>query len=490
MNNQQKTTPGPEPTTTLWTLFHSMLRHDGDADRARACCAWVADHLGELQRACHPSEAEVMIPVYEHWRQHREAPSFIVLQHFVSKLSNPELEERLKDYEDIRPALKALEVEDLPAILQTKTEEFQTSRLETFLDRAKIINRQGAKQKRAGVETAIKGPAAALAYLTTQVEREELTPAVEDQTGRVQMGDARTREIILAGAVPDPAKTMASGIPGLDSVMQLRAGTMVGLLGYAGAGKTRLGRSLLYNLAAQGRNVLHVQLETSEVDEVLTYALIHANQDQEWAQQARRYGISLHQLTRGLCSKEAVEWLSGPVLDDMQGNLGGIHILSPVTNRWDEIRDEIDRLHEQHKFGAVLVDYLSLTEMGSSRLKDDRVVEAIGDAARWAKRSGVLLVTPVQGRRDAAHKALHEQDGLWDLSGIHRYSDYDRHLDACIGVLQLEDKSLALSTPKNRRGPVLTSALKVQVDASGYVNSGTCGVSVDIDTYEFLEVIS
>ena len=140
------------PTVTFWTLFHSLLRAEGadedDKIRARKACAWMVSELGLIQRFLSLEEGDIMTPVYNHWRDHGEAPSYTILHHTIMKMAQPVLEEHLKDYQDMAGQLAAMQVEDLPALLSTKIEEFKQEKLEGLLQIALKINREGATKNK------------------------------------------------------------------------------------------------------------------------------------------------------------------------------------------------------------------------------------------------------------------------------------------------------------------------------------------------------
>lgn len=79
------------------------------------------------------------------------------------------------------------------------------------------------------------------------------------------------------------APIIPTGIPEVDRYVYLERGMLVGLLGYAKAGKSRLGRTIAYNCAARGLRVIHVTTEMRPTEEFRLYGVRHA-----WALDSER----------------------------------------------------------------------------------------------------------------------------------------------------------------------------------------------------------
>jgi hypothetical protein len=451
----------------FWAVAHNLLCHgDEDMARANAAIAWFHRALSDVQRIASEVQHSILMLIYNATKTSGAAPSLALIR----DTAGDAYEDFFEEYEDLAKKLPLVPATDLPVLVK-KWEAIRRRQLALA-----AITQAGEIAVGKGGD-ALLGAETAMDFLAET--RDKLFRSATQTSTFVTMGDYRSQEIIQQGSDSGSRKVIPTGFPGFDQVLAMSPGQVVGVLGGAGAGKSRLARSIGYNMASAGYRVLHVQLETHEVAEVIYYALIHAFQGQTWASTAQSFALTFNKLNRGVAAPAATAWLNDVVLADMREVLpGSISILSPASNRWDQIQNEIETLHREHGFDAVIIDYLTLCEAGSGRDKDGRVIQAITEATHWAQRSDLLLVTPVQGRRDAAVKAREEADGLWDLSGIYKYSDYDRHLTACLSLSVMPNEAIHLGLPKNRWGaPVFTPVIAGVNHACGYISEKLLSVS-------------
>lgn len=457
---------------SFWMFVHNLLRHgEDDLDRAGKAISMFMRDLGPIAKnLCGNEQAEVLGLILRAFQGGQVAPSWAIIRDQMS--SKATLQDYVEEYENLAGNLPILEALDLPAVL----DKWQIQRKKVLARAAlklagevgagvvKVEDHHGRTVPLTGYETALD--------LVAEV-RDELFRDGQAKSSSVVIGDHKSRSIIRDETLGmNQRKVIPTGFPGLDEVLTLSRSQLVGILAGPGVGKTRLSRSIAYNMATQGFKVLHVQLETHETSEVNYYSLIHASSRPDWAEQARYFGLTFEQLNRGKASAESTSWLTEVVLKDFQDSLpGSVTILSPKDNTWGTIREEIDHLSQgENPFDVVMIDYLTLVENGSDRNKDARVMEAISSATRWAQQTGTLVISPVQGRRDAAAEAKDENGGLWDLSGIYKYSDYDRHLTACISLTVMDNGEVNLGLPKNRWGSPLWRPVVCRVNhACGYI---------------------
>ena len=461
-------------SVTFWTLFRSLLRGekqgDNDAIRARQACTWLTAEMQVLRRYCNADEAELIGLVYTHWSKHHEAPSYTILKHNLQQDSNPVIEEHLKDYEEARKDLPRLSVADLPAHLATKIEEFSRDRLETTLKNAIVINSVGADiavPGKKGEKRKVKGPEDALTYIVERMESGAFGNVGTAPThGSLQenAGYVLERYEQLADPSNTANRRILTGLAGIDSHVKLRKGQFLGLLGYAGHGKTRFGRSVMYNAALAGNNILHFTLEQTYEEELNRYACIHSYHT-NWGKDAKgeSRGVSIAALEDNALTAAAWNFLKKEVIPDLLSGKtvpGNISIRQPTEGTtWDAVKTLIRIQDRQVPMDAVLVDYLTMCSTSGRKNSKEEMEEVIQDAKNFAMtfrgNEGLLLCTPVQANRDGWEDAK-KHGGRYELNSIYMYSQFERALDVLLSVYSDDDldheKKVILGICKHRRG--------------------------------------
>ena len=460
-------------SVTFWTLFNSLLRStkggEAEIERSRKACTWLTGELPVLTRYCSPEEADILGLVYNHWSTNREAPSYTILRHNLSRDSNPVLEEHLKDFEAQRKDLPRVPAEDLQSVLGNKIEEFSRDKLASVLRSALMVNSTGVevpvKGGKPGEKRHLKGPTDAIQYVVERIESGAVGTRPTHQThGTLQDCTALIEAIYQENADPNrqKGKRILTGINGIDKTIKIRKGHFVGLLGYAGHGKTRLGRTMIYAAALAGNNCLHFSLEQSFEEELIRYAIIHSHHPM-WGKGS---GISLADFEDGKLSAKDFDFLRGTVLPDLQGGttLPGRVILRQPTNgsSWESIKTLIHVTDREVPLDVAMVDYLTMCRPTNHRNAreemEDNIQDAKNEAMTFRENEGLLLVTPVQANRDGWIRAGKE-GGRYEMDAVWMYSMFDKSLDLCLTVYSDDDldkeAKVVLGSAKHRRGPNL-----------------------------------
>lgn len=453
---------------TFWTLFHSMLREDkADAqelERVTANLTWLTSELHVLARYCTNEEAEIIGLVYAHWAKTHKAPSYTVLKHHLAQDSKTVLEEALKDYEETRDELPRLNRDDVIATFVRKQEEFQTDRLQKVLKNAMTINSIGVDQPdptNREKKIKLKGPEAAIQYVVQRLDAG--VGSVQGQTithGTLQESTRMVEEVYRRNADPNrkAGKRILTGLQVLDSRCHIRRGHFVGLLGYAKNGKTRLGRTMLYNAACMGSNVMHFTMEQSFEEELIRYAVIHSHHPM-WGKDR---GINLTSFESGTLTRDQDDFLHHEVLPDIRDgkSIPGSIIIRQPTNgtSWEAIQAQIVIEDRIHPLEEVMVDYLAMCKVKGNN-RQDAMNEIIDDVKNFAmtfrNNDGLAMITPVQGNRPGWNEAS-KNGGRWEPDGIYLYSGFEKALDLCLSVFEDDDlkadKKVVVSSCVHRRG--------------------------------------
>lgn len=457
-------------SVTFWTLFNSLLRStkggEGELERARKACAWLTGELAVLVRFCSPEEADLIGLIYQHWSSHHEAPSYTILRHNLQQASNPVLEEHLKEFEAQRKDLPRLPPEDLPAHLGTKMDEFSRDRLAQVLKAAMMVNSTGVDVKvkggKPGETRKLKGPKDAMRYVVEQFDKGIGGKPSHQTHGTLQECTHLVESIYQENADPNrqKGKRILTGIQCIDKTVKIRKGHFVGLLGYAGHGKTRLGRTMLYNAALAGNNCLHFSLEQSFEEELVRYAIIHSHHPM-WG---KGRGINLAAYEDGALSREQHNFLMKEVLVDLADATtlpGRITLRQPTEGAsWESVKTQIYTNDRTTPLDVVMIDYLTMCRPTNHRHAreemEDNIQDAKTEAMTFRENEGLLMITPVQSNRDGWIEAG-KNGGRYEMDAVWMYSMFDKALDLCLSVYSDDDldkeAKVIVGSAKHRRGP-------------------------------------
>lgn len=478
------------PTSTFWLMFHSLLKeddNDASALKATKACAWLSGELHIVRRYCSNAEIDLLALVHDHWAQHHEPPSYELILHYLQTDDRPTLEEYLEEYNQVRSDLKQYDVPDLGALLSKKVDEFESARLDDLIKVTKAINTTGVELKRHGEVTRLKGPRDATRYFMERLESTAMFTQGRVSKGVVQENASDLFDVYQENKNPASKKRkILTGIHEIDEVLGSRKGHFVGILGYAGQRKTSLARTWCYNAALAGNNILHVTLEQTYEEELIMYSLIHSHHP-KWG---GRFNISAKQFDDGLLSKEEEDFLFHEVIPDMQENIPGKIIIRQPTEgtTWDSIKNLLYITDRETPVDVFLIDYLTICSTKSTR---DHVAEmelAIKDAKllslTFRGNEGLLIITPVQGNRDGWIDAG-KNEGKWETTGIFRYSEFDKSLDALLSVYLDDDLKadgqIIISSAKTRRAEGVKPFRAAMSAAVGKISNLRTGSTSSID---------
>ncbi len=460
------------PSHHFWTLFHSLLRPGKSTDaeqavRATENCAWMVAELGLLRKCTTPQEAGLLEIIYEQWGAYGVAPSFDIVSHLMEANKDPEMEEAFEEYKTLRSdkALTFMEDADLRSLVGEIQANHRRHKLETLLKGATAINSTGANVTTGGKDKEfMKGPDDAMRYLFTRLDSGIVGSGSDRVThATVQHSGAILEEVYeqnVAEQSSSQGRNIPTGLNTLDSQVHLRRKQFFGILGFAGQGKSRLGRTICYHAAKAGFNVLHLTLEQSTDEELLRYLIRHS-----YEPKFPQLKLSVEKFDNGTLTQYERDFLFKEVYPEMKNDLPGlIRVREPDQGtNWDGFKSTLNMEHKQRPVDLFYMDYLAMVRTKSLRNAREEREEIIEDAKSLAltfdDSRGLLVGTPVQGSRHGYDQAK-KNGGVWDMSGVYMYSMFDKALDNCFAIygdadLELEGCILA-STAKHRRGKTIT----------------------------------
>lgn len=475
-------------------IFHNLIRHSDKPEelkRASDACSWLSDHLTTVRRVSDATESELVGYVYNFWSTHKKSPSIEILKDVLErKATSPLAAERLAEYEGQEEDLSIHSAEDLDEVLANRVEEYESERLSDVLKVVRQINSGSMDDPK--TKQKLTGPKDAVRYLFQQVEKGTLATTHRNASGSLNDNGAEL-EVIYQKFKTDRLSgrlRVYTHIDGVDNHIAIKRGDFVGVLGYAGQRKSALCRSMAYNAAMDGFNVLHITLEQTYEEELIIYGIIHSHHE-KWG---KRHLIDKKKFDDGNLSPEEEDFLFKTVIPDLQNLPGKLIIRQPIEGTtWDAVKTTAEITNQTNLLDMLIIDYLTLVEIRTGKKEEMEAV--IKDAKQFALHfdngRGVVLVTPVQGNRDGYLEAG-KNDGRWEMNGVWMYSEFDKSLDTCLTVYLSDDlkkeKQIIISSAKTRRSEGVPPFFASTNNYAGFIaNIQKINMATDTDVNEAIE---
>lgn len=451
-----------EPSITFWSIFRSLLRPpqatESQVANAIAAGKWLDANFAALARALVTDEAKALGPLWDHYRAHQSPPTYAILRHVVDGSKDAGLQYSYSEYEKIAADLTIHDAADLDELLRIKSEERREERVLLLLRTASAIVTEGLEVRPHGRRDKVhrKGAEDALTHLREGIavipDASGYVPPVTSST----LGDEVSIACMEALLDTPAAPRIPTGVACIDQFIHARRGQFVGVLGYAGAGKTRLCRTWAYHAATLGHHVLHISLEQSHNEELPAYAVIHAHA--AFGEEARACGLTSAAQAAGRLTPAAGQ-LMLRALRDFSRSAQTLTVKQATEHTWDAVLAYIDaETRARGPVDMVVIDYLTAVE--HDPIHAQQAMGAIIAAAKRLAQSyhrgrGMLVVSPVQANRSGKNEAK-ASDGCYDLSSVAMFSSIDKFADSVISVYGDKDLAaqhrLKISTAKHRHG--------------------------------------
>ena len=412
-------------------LFHCFLRHsrtEEELRRSKDTWAWMMDNVVSLRTVCVDIQLDMLNIIWTLAMENQDLPGYdLVLEKAQEIEKNTEILDALKGYKEFEDSLNVHQPEDYPALFADLRLEWEKARVTNLLKITnRIVNGSVEEGKRK-----LSGPHDGVAYLVRGLEEgvlltgsQSVHPIVvqKDPNGVIEYYEEMSRRGELA--------------TGFDEFL-LQPGNFMGILGYAGDGKSTLMRYILYKIAESGKNVLEISLENDAAVERNKFILLHAHNP--------KFGGEFNSLTYEKYKRHQLSYPEREMLaevgKDFKKTIGGIiTIQQPQTASWAHCKTIIENQSLDEEVDAVGVDYLQLIDPPSVRNEGDqrarmtamvKDVRQYGLTFRGSKK--LAIISPVQGNEDGVKKAR-ENEGVWSLSGINNDKEFARSMDFIVGV--------------------------------------------------------
>ena len=293
-----------------------------------------------------------------------------------------------------------------------------------------------------------------------------------------------------------------TGMASLDQAkIYLHHGDVTGILGSNGGYKSSMLRTWTYNISSQGFQQLVYPLEMGNPYEHSLFIIQHANRQRPQTTLNRtdsNHGeMRLDSIAyRDFCwAAQDLSRLSNqgdiclPIFIDFEERATWPNIMRSIYRQAD--------LAEQKgsKIDVVSIDYLTLISKDGAKNPREFMEDVIIDLARFARHTGISVITPVQtNRKDVDKKSEIAKTSVWSTEDIYNYSEIEKSFSLIISVYagpilveteetdkngelkfkyELEDQEpncLRLGTSKVRHGSQLEGYANCVVSpAGGYV---------------------
>ena len=456
---------------TFWRIYHSLVRQDDSEEeiaRATKACMWLAENAMRIRPIITIQQIEILTQVNMFWYTQKSAPSHVIIKETLERKSTvPGILEILSEYDE-QEGLIVHSPEDLGQLLEDLIEEWQTERLKAILKTSnRILNGvyRDAKKKE------YKGPKSAIKYLIEQIETGRICSSGPPMSGALNETIHEVMDLYekyeadrLIGSLH-----IRTGVPQIDQHIAIKRGDFVGVLGYAGQRKSSLCRTIAYNAARQGFNVLHVSLEQTYDEERIIYALMHST-DAKFA----NLGFTKQKFDSGDMTEEQKKYLRNVIIPDFEQNLPGrLIVRQPVDGTsWHSIKTIAEVTNQTTPIDLFFIDYLTLTSTTSLRESKAEMEQNIKDAKQFAMGfdggRGLVFLTPIQGNRKGYEEATNT-GGLWDMTGVYEYSEFEKSADWVLSTFMdaplIKDNKVIISSVKTRRAQPLP-LIEVPVDVT------------------------
>jgi ABC-type oligopeptide transport system ATPase subunit len=475
-------------------IIHQFIRHNQEVDekiRAKKALVWGQNHTQTLKNVLEEAEYKIVETILiEGSNNNGEASGLVSIQNILeTSTAQPGVMEAWAEYSEATEGLPLWPSADLDQLIREAITQFRTERdIETLRTAKKILVGAHTDPK---TKKEVRGPEAAEAYL-----QDYLAKAMADSPNAPEIRRLRTDSYKV---LEDYDKTLKdkrygshiipSGISVIDNILPIRRGQLVGILGAAGSYKTTIARTICYNASAAGFKVLYVPLEISVEEESRYFVVQHAQRiaikpgtsDDDFDGYS---SITKMAIDNDILSPMQMDYLENTI-NDITHNCflePPIYAIPSGKVTWSKVAALAEQINRESPLDMLIVDYPALLNMEGTRDKREYMETAIQEmkifAKRFAENRGIAVVVPIQANR-TGKKAAMENGGIWDMSAIFNYSEFEKSCDTIFSAYQgerinedgepveMENTELLVGSVKERGGPKIKPPHMVHANHDG-----------------------
>jgi hypothetical protein len=258
---------------------------------------------------------------------------------------------------------------------------------------------------------------------------EIMDKAVEQLAQRIKDNESGTLNIKTGMASLDHAK------------IYLHHGDVAGILGSNGGYKSSTLRTWTYNIASQGFKQLIFPLEMGNPYEHGLFIIQHANRQRPQTT-LNRTDANHGEMKLDSSAYRDFCWAAQDL--SRQSEVGEIRL--PIFIDFEEratwpnimrsIYQQADLAEQQgNKIDVVSIDYLTLISKDGAKNPREFMEDVIIDLARFARHTGIAVITPVQTNRDRIGKGSEvAKTSVWCTEDIYNYSEIEKSFSLIVSV--------------------------------------------------------
>jgi len=465
-------------THPFFQILHALFREDGSDDeliRSRKALQWLLNNGTTVLSVFTAEERDVMNTIKEYHSVYAEPPTRAAFEIFIkTHEKHKPILEVLAAYDKEADNLPTIEHTEMSVHLDMRIKDQEAARFKFFAQQALLICDGAMAEPMKKGERVMSGPRDAVNFIIEKSNKEIFASPSGIDGGYIEdLADDMDRHYAMAElAASNNSLYIKTGLDVIDKTrFGFRRGEFVGVLGFAGARKSGMLRSISYHIASQGFSVLHIPLESEVFEETAFYASIHSKSKEFPPNGIGKTGIYNGNLAPD--DKRLYEEQVKPSFEALLGN--NLRIMQFKTNpSWEMLRSLILTQHSMKPIDFVVVDYLSMVSTPNSRNPINDINDIIQEVKVMTLANQWVFATPVQGNRNG-YKDATNADGKWDKTGVGNYSMFEKSLDLLLYVFSNDDLSainkVKMGSCKDRRGPdIPLSILGVDPYSLGFLN--------------------
>jgi replicative DNA helicase len=269
-------------------------------------------------------------------------------------------------------------------------------------------------------------------------------------------------------------------------------GDVVGILGTNGGFKSSMARTWVYNIAKQGFNQLIYPLEMGVGYEHTLHIIQHAIRERP-ASTLNRTDCLHGEMTKDSSAFADFKWAA----EDLSRLSRSGQMTLPIFVDFEEratwpgimrsIYQQIDLAAQNGKrIDVVTIDYLTLISKAGAKNPREFMEDVIIDLARFARHTGIAVVTPVQCNRNRIEKgSLCAATHQWTTEDIYNYSEIEKSFSLVASVyagpVLVEEEE-----PTKDGGTKTVTSLEDQPDNHCYLGIAKARFAVDMEPSDCL----
>lgn len=447
-----------DTSVNFWRMYHSLTRHshsEQENDRCKQVAGWLMENTTQVRKVCIYMELDIMGTIFEFVRDQSDLPSSKMVEDLIQQRDKSEgIMEEFVAYEDILGSqdLGLFGPADMSRVLEDKTTDFEKAKVELAAKMmTRIVNGSAPEDKK--TKKKLEGPKDAVNWFMNQLEEGIIVP--REGTNHPIVVQNEADEI---GRDYDKMLKLGHYTTGIPELPVYNS-DFFGILGYKGGGKSTISRFMAYNMAMQGKSILHISLENDATVERNKYVLLHAHNpifNGEFAT------LSYRGFKQGTLNKQQRGWLDY-IAKDFRDRVSGRMVLrQPQTASWEHVKAITEMQENSHPVDVLLIDYLQLLEPAAGRADDvrTRMGRMVKDVRQFGltfrSSNKLVIISPIQSNEEGLKKAL-ENDFVWSLSAVNNDKELSASMNTMCGVCDQgvtkgTSRSFVLSSVKDRDG--------------------------------------